>query len=104
MATTTLSVNGMTCSHCVSAVTKELTALPGVTDVQVELAPEGVSTVTVTSEGPLQGDAVSAAIDEAGYDLAAPVLPQGQPDLIPLTAAEAEPAAGGCGCGGCGCK
>ncbi|MFI5835455.1 heavy-metal-associated domain-containing protein [Micromonospora sp. NPDC051300] len=64
---TTYQVNGMTCGHCVNAVSTELTALPGVTDVQVDLA---TGRVTVTSEGPLDDTAVRAAVDEAGYDLA----------------------------------
>jgi copper chaperone len=70
MTTTTLPVNGMTCGHCVQAVTTELTALPGVSDVAVELVSGGVSTVTVISEGPLDDDAVRAAVEEAGYDVA----------------------------------
>ncbi|MCZ7440093.1 heavy-metal-associated domain-containing protein [Micromonospora sp. WMMC241] len=64
---TTYQVNGMTCGHCVNAVSTELTALPGVTDVQVDLA---TGRVTVTSQSPLDADAVRAAVDEAGYDLA----------------------------------
>ena len=63
----TYTVNGMTCGHCVSAVTAELTRLPGVHDVQVEL-PTGA--VTVESDGPLPIDEVRVAIDEAGYELA----------------------------------
>jgi copper ion binding protein len=65
--TSTYQVAGMTCSHCVQAVTKEISALPGVADVQVDLASGGV---TVTSEAPLSGDAVRDAVDEAGYELA----------------------------------
>jgi copper chaperone CopZ len=68
--TTTLPVNGMTCGHCVQAVTQELTALDGVQDVAVELLPQGTSRVTVTSAAPLDDAAVRAAIDEAGYELA----------------------------------
>ena len=68
-ATTTIQVAGMTCGHCVSAVTEELTQLPGVTDVQVELVAGGTSPVTVTSEEPLDDAAVAAAVDEAGYEL-----------------------------------
>ena len=67
--TTTLQVAGMTCGHCVSAVTEELTQLPGVTDVQVDLVAGGTSPVTVTSEQPLDDTAVAAAVDEAGYEL-----------------------------------
>lgn len=103
MTTTTLKVNGMTCGHCVKAVTEELTALDGVSDVDVDLAPESVSTVTVTSTAPLSDDDIAAAIDEAGYDLAGPAVVAGSaPELISLTAAEST--GGGCGCGGCGCK
>jgi copper chaperone CopZ len=67
--TTTMHVSGMTCGHCVAAVTQELTALDGVQEVQVELVADGASTVTVTSDAPLPDDALRAAIDEAGYEL-----------------------------------
>ena len=70
MTTTTYTVTGMTCGHCVAAVTKELSGLPGVTDVAIDLVPEGLSTVTVASAGPLAEDTVRAAVDEAGYELA----------------------------------
>jgi copper chaperone CopZ len=49
---TTFAVTGMTCSHCVTAVTEELSALPGVTEVSVDLVAGGTSTVTVTSDSP----------------------------------------------------
>ncbi len=62
----TYPVTGMTCEHCVRAVTEELARLPGVAEVTVELVPGGESTVTVTSAAPLPSDAVSAALDEAG--------------------------------------
>jgi copper chaperone CopZ len=64
--TSTYTVSGMTCGHCVQAVTGELTALPGVAAVQVDLAS---GAVTVTSEAPLADAAVRAAVDEAGYEL-----------------------------------
>ncbi|MEV6346272.1 heavy-metal-associated domain-containing protein [Actinoplanes sp. NPDC051851] len=67
MATTTYSVTGMTCSHCANAVTTEVSALPGVTAVEVDV-PAGA--VTVTSDTPLDESAVRAAVDEAGYELA----------------------------------
>ncbi|MDG4828347.1 heavy metal-associated domain-containing protein [Solwaraspora sp. WMMD1047] len=63
----TYTVSGMTCSHCVQAVTGELTALTGVRDVRIDL-PTGA--VTVTSDAPLPLDEVRAAVDEAGYQLA----------------------------------
>ena len=65
--TSTYTVTGMTCGHCVQAVTGELKTLPGVADVQIDLAS---GAVTVTSEAPLTDDAVRAAVDEAGYELA----------------------------------
>ncbi|MQA63674.1 MAG: cation-transporting ATPase [Actinophytocola sp.] len=71
MATTysaTYTVTGMTCGHCVQSVTEEVTELPGVTDVAVDL-PTGA--VTVTSEQPLIDDQVRVAVTEAGYELAA---------------------------------
>jgi copper chaperone len=67
--TTTLHVTGMTCGHCVHAVTEELSALGGVQQVQVDLVAGGASTVTVTSQADLAPDDVRAAIDEAGYEL-----------------------------------
>nr|WP_296065674.1 heavy-metal-associated domain-containing protein [uncultured Actinoplanes sp.] len=65
--TNTYTVTGMTCSHCVQAVTGEISALPGVADVQIDLSS---GAVTVTSEAPLEDEAVRAAVDEAGYELA----------------------------------
>jgi len=67
-STTTYTVSGMTCSHCVSSVTEEVTTIPGVTDVQVDLAS---GAVTITSDGPVDVAAVKAAVDEAGYELVA---------------------------------
>ena len=70
--TATYRVEGLTCGHCVSAVTSELTALDGVQDVSVDLTAGGVSTVSVTSAGPLSDQQVAQALDEAGdYHLAA---------------------------------
>jgi copper chaperone CopZ len=65
--TSTYNVTGMTCSHCVQAVTSEISTLPGVAEVRVDLAS---GAVTVTSEAPLADDDVRAAVDEAGYELA----------------------------------
>ncbi|HEX3491287.1 MAG TPA: heavy-metal-associated domain-containing protein [Streptosporangiaceae bacterium] len=66
MTTSTYAVTGMTCEHCVRAVTSELTDLDGVADVAVELVPGGESRLTVTSTEPLPEVAVVAALDEAG--------------------------------------
>lgn len=70
MTTTTLKISGMTCRHCVAAVTEELAALEGVHEVTVDLVSGGASTVTVISETTLDDDAVRGAVDEAGYELA----------------------------------
>ncbi len=63
-------VSGMTCSHCVSSVTEELSAIDSVENVVVELNVGGASKVTVASRAALDPDAVQAAISEAGYELA----------------------------------
>lgn len=65
---TILSVTGMTCGHCENAVTAELLKLDSVAHVVVDLT---TNTVTVESESPLSPTEVAAAIDEAGYELAA---------------------------------
>jgi copper ion binding protein len=61
----TYAVNGMTCQHCVDAVSEEVGRVAGVEAVTVNLA---AGTVTVT--GDVEMDAVRAAVDEAGYELA----------------------------------
>ncbi|MEO8775344.1 MAG: heavy-metal-associated domain-containing protein [Candidatus Nanopelagicales bacterium] len=66
MTTSTYRVDGMTCGHCVSAVTEELKALEGVTAVTVDLQARGASIVTVDSPAPLQDEQVAAALEEAG--------------------------------------
>ena len=72
MMAATYQVTGMTCEHCVHAVTGELKNLGGVSEVTVDLVPGGRSAVTVTSEAPLPAETVAAALDEAGdYRLAA---------------------------------
>lgn len=65
--TSTYTVTGMTCGHCVQSVTDEITALPGVEQVNVELSS---GAVTVVSDEVLAQEAVAAAVDEAGYALA----------------------------------
>jgi copper chaperone len=71
MTITTYAVAGMTCAHCVSAVTEELAALPGVQDVSVDLVADGPSQVRVVSDGSLEETQVRTAVDEAGYELVA---------------------------------
>ena len=69
MTTTTINVTGMTCGHCTNSVKEELSALPGVTDVAVELNPGGDSPVTITSEKGLDAASIGSAVDEAGYEV-----------------------------------
>jgi copper chaperone CopZ len=71
MAVSSYAVTGMTCEHCVHAVSEEIGALAGVTDVAVDLDAGGTSTVRVTSDQPLSDADIEAALDEAGdYQLA----------------------------------
>ncbi|EQM74716.1 heavy-metal-associated domain-containing protein [Microbacterium maritypicum] len=63
-------VTGMTCSHCVSSVSEELSALDGVAAVTVDLNAGGPSRVTIHSAAPVDPAAVRAAVEEAGYTLA----------------------------------
>lgn len=71
MPTVQYLVDGMTCEHCVRAVTQELGQLDGVCAVRADLVPGGVTPVTVTSAAPLPPGTVREALDEAGgYTLA----------------------------------
>lgn len=67
MPTTSYVVTGMTCDHCVHAVTEEVSALDGVEDVAVDL---DSGRLTVTSAAEIPYARVAAAVDEAGYALA----------------------------------
>ena len=64
---TTYAVTGMSCQHCIDAVTAEVGKLTGVDQVDIDLA---AGAVTVTSRQPLDLAEVTAAVDEAGFDLA----------------------------------
>ncbi len=65
--TSIFRVTGMTCGHCVSSVAEEVQEIPGVEAVDVVLE---TGTVTITSAEPIDGTAVKAAVEEAGYQLA----------------------------------
>lgn len=67
MSTQNFTVVGMTCGHCASSVTEEVTEIAGVSNVDVDLAS---GNVTVTASEPISDDAVRAAVEEAGYSLA----------------------------------
>jgi copper chaperone len=66
MTTQTFSVQGMTCGHCVQAVTDEIQQIDGVTGVEVALE---TGSVTVASDAGIDEAAVRAAVDEAGYEV-----------------------------------
>ncbi|GAB2764882.1 heavy-metal-associated domain-containing protein [Terrabacter koreensis] len=66
---TEITVAGMTCGHCSAAVSQELSALPGVVAVAVDLHPGEDSPVTITSEAPLDPVVVADAVAEAGYSV-----------------------------------
>ncbi len=65
--TSTFTVTGMTCAHCVASVTEEVQEIPGVTTVAVDLES---GRVEVTSTEALDEAQVRAAVAEAGYTLA----------------------------------
>ena len=66
VGTTTFQVTGMTCGHCQRAVTEEISRIPGVDSVLVDLA---TGDVTVTAAEPVDRADVASAVDEAGYAL-----------------------------------
>jgi copper chaperone len=66
MSTVTYSVPGVSCAHCQAAITEEVGVLPGVEAVEVDIE---AKTVVVRGE-PLDDEAIVAAIDEAGYEVA----------------------------------
>ncbi|SDG05551.1 Copper chaperone CopZ [Blastococcus aurantiacus] len=67
MNTSTYTVVGMTCGHCVNSVTEEVTQVPGISDVDVDLATGGL---TVSSDAEIDDAAIRAAVEEAGYSVA----------------------------------
>ena len=62
----TYTVTGMTCDHCVLSVTEEVSEVPGVDGVSVDLAS---GRLEVSGDG-FGDDAVKAAVEEAGYEVA----------------------------------
>lgn len=64
MTVESFNVVGMSCGHCVASVTAEVSKLPGVTKVDVDLV---AGAVTVESDEPVDRDAFAQAIDEAGF-------------------------------------
>ena len=71
MSTQIFPVTGLTCGHCVGAITSEVSAVPGVTDVLIDLVAGGISILSVTADKSITDADVAAALDEAGeYRLA----------------------------------
>ncbi len=66
MTTTTFSVQGMTCGHCVAAVTAEVSKIATVSNVDIDLA---TGSVAVHAEGPISAEDFAAAVDEAGFEV-----------------------------------
>ncbi|WP_194838666.1 heavy-metal-associated domain-containing protein [Nocardia sp. XZ_19_369] len=67
MPSSTYTVTGMTCGHCVSSVKTEIGKIDGVTSIDVDLAS---GAVTVDSAAPIADSEIAAAVDEAGYEVA----------------------------------
>lgn len=70
-----MAVTGLSCSGCVSALTKTALAIPGVCDCDVELCPQGASQVTVRHVASTGESSVVAQLAAAGYDIALSVSP-----------------------------
>ena len=62
----TIRVNGMTCQHCVAAVTKALESINAITNVKVDLE---AGTATYDETAPVNTEVIRCAIEEAGYEL-----------------------------------
>lgn len=67
MTQAVLNVEGMSCPHCVNAVTKAVTALEGVSGVNVDL--EGKKVAVDYDADQVSPDSIKEAIEEAGYDV-----------------------------------
>ena len=67
MEKTVLAVEGMSCEHCVNAITKAVKALPGIVKIAVDLAANSVLVEYDSSKTPL--DKIKAEIEEQGYDV-----------------------------------
>lgn len=63
---TTITINGMSCQHCVASVTKALNEIDGITGVKVDLASK---TVTYEEEKPVDFEIVKKAISAIGFEV-----------------------------------
>jgi copper chaperone CopZ len=86
VVSTTYRVEGMTCGHCVSAVTEQLSALDGVSTVSVDLAPGGASTVTVAGSKPLTDEQITRILQSQGIQVTRRTVAKYREDMkIPST-------------------
>lgn len=69
MSTQSIKVEGMSCDHCIHAVTEELVKIDGVNNVNVTLNPDGPSNIDFDVDTEIAMTDLAAAIDEAGYTL-----------------------------------
>jgi copper chaperone len=67
MSTTTVTVTGMSCGHCATSVREEITEIPGVRAVDVDLVS---GNVTIDSDSAVETAAIRTAVEDAGYQLA----------------------------------
>ncbi|SBV97860.1 Copper chaperone CopZ [uncultured Eubacteriales bacterium] len=67
MEQTILKVDGMSCEHCVKAITKAVGALPGIENVSVDLNGKTVTVTYDPTQSPL--DTIKAEIDDQGYEI-----------------------------------
>ena len=73
LRTTSYAVVGVGCRHCVSALADEVSLLPGVYMVVVDVVPGGESRMSVTGSDVLRSATVGLAVAEAGFELVGPV-------------------------------
>jgi copper chaperone len=67
MSTTTVTVTGMSCGHCATSIREEITEIPGVRAVDVDLAG---GSVTISHDSVVETAAIRTAVENAGYQLA----------------------------------
>jgi copper chaperone len=65
-----IKVEGMTCDHCVNAVTDELNKISGVTGVNIALNTEAPTPVNIVADNDISDADIKAAVEEAGYTIA----------------------------------
>ena len=63
---TTVKVKGMSCQHCVASVTKALSEIEGITDVQVNLEK---GEATFNEQSPVSKDTIKDAIAKIGFEV-----------------------------------